>query len=103
MVTITKGDQCMRLRAHAAHIHATEQRINNRRGQAFDVNLAVRAVDILNAAAGGDGLQMPNPIRVPGATSMPWAAMYRSIGTALARCMDKWLWASKRAVSTRVV
>jgi hypothetical protein len=35
MVTITKGDQCMRLRAHAAHIHAIEQRINNRRGQAW--------------------------------------------------------------------
>jgi alkylation response protein AidB-like acyl-CoA dehydrogenase len=40
-----------------------EQRINNRRGQAFAVNLAVRAVDILNAAAGGNGLQMSNPIQ----------------------------------------
>jgi alkylation response protein AidB-like acyl-CoA dehydrogenase len=40
-----------------------EQRINNRRGQAFAVNLAVRAADILNAAAGGNGLQMSNPIQ----------------------------------------
>ena len=40
-----------------------EDRINNRRGQAFAVNLAVRAADILNAAAGGNGLQMSNPIQ----------------------------------------
>jgi resorcinol 4-hydroxylase (FADH2) len=40
-----------------------EQRINNRRGQAFAVNLAVRAADILNAAAGGNGLQMSNPVQ----------------------------------------
>jgi alkylation response protein AidB-like acyl-CoA dehydrogenase len=40
-----------------------EDRINNRRGQAFAVNLALRAADILNAAAGGNGLQMSNPIQ----------------------------------------
>ena len=52
--------------AHAVREHgeaSIEQRINNRRGQAFAVNLAVRAVDILNAAAGGNGLQMSNPIQ----------------------------------------
>ena len=40
-----------------------EQRIANRRGQAFAVRLALRATDILNAAAGGSGLQMSNPIQ----------------------------------------
>ena len=40
-----------------------EQRIGNRRGQAFAVRLALRATDILNAAAGGSGLQMSNPIQ----------------------------------------
>jgi alkylation response protein AidB-like acyl-CoA dehydrogenase len=40
-----------------------EQRINNRRGQAFAVNLAVQAANIVNAAAGGNGLQMSNPIQ----------------------------------------
>lgn len=40
-----------------------EERINNRRGQAFAVKLAVRAADILSAAAGGNGLQMSNPIQ----------------------------------------
>ena len=39
-----------------------QQRVANRRGQAFTVNLAVRAVDILNAATGGNGLAMSNPI-----------------------------------------
>ncbi len=39
------------------------QRITNRRGQAFAVNLAVRAVDILNAAAGGNGLELSNPVQ----------------------------------------
>jgi alkylation response protein AidB-like acyl-CoA dehydrogenase len=41
----------------------TERRVTNRRGQAFAVNLAVRAVDILNAATGGNGLAMSNPIQ----------------------------------------
>ncbi len=40
-----------------------QQRVANRRGQAFTVNLAVRAVDILNAATGGNGLAMSNPIQ----------------------------------------
>ncbi len=39
------------------------QRITSRRGQAFAVNLAVRAVDILNAATGGAGLAMSNPVQ----------------------------------------
>jgi alkylation response protein AidB-like acyl-CoA dehydrogenase len=42
---------------------SAEQRITNRRGQAFAVNLAVRAVDILNAATGGNGLALSNPIQ----------------------------------------
>jgi len=41
----------------------TERRVTNRRGQAFAVNLAVRAVDLLNAATGGNGLAMSNPIQ----------------------------------------
>jgi len=40
-----------------------QQRVTNRRGQAFAVNLAVRAVDILNAATGGHGLAMSNPVQ----------------------------------------
>jgi alkylation response protein AidB-like acyl-CoA dehydrogenase len=39
------------------------QRVTNRRGQGFAVNLAVRAVDILNASTGGNGLAMSNPIQ----------------------------------------
>jgi alkylation response protein AidB-like acyl-CoA dehydrogenase len=39
------------------------QRVTNRRGQAFAVNLAVRAVDLLNAATGGKGLAMSNPVQ----------------------------------------
>jgi alkylation response protein AidB-like acyl-CoA dehydrogenase len=39
------------------------QRITNRRGQSFAVNLAVRAVDILNAATGGNGLALSNPVQ----------------------------------------
>ena len=39
------------------------QRVINRRGQGFAVNLAVRAVDILNAATGGNGLAMSNPVQ----------------------------------------
>jgi alkylation response protein AidB-like acyl-CoA dehydrogenase len=41
----------------------TERRVTNRRGQAFAVGLAVRAVDLLNAATGGNGLAMSNPIQ----------------------------------------
>ncbi len=42
---------------------SVKQRITNRRGQAFAVNMAVRAVDILNAATGGNGLALSNPIQ----------------------------------------
>jgi alkylation response protein AidB-like acyl-CoA dehydrogenase len=42
---------------------SVQQRIVNRRGQSFAVNLAVRAVDILNAATGGNGLAMSNPVQ----------------------------------------
>jgi resorcinol 4-hydroxylase (FADH2) len=39
------------------------QRVTNRRGQVFAVNLAVRAVDTINAAMGGNGLAMSNPVQ----------------------------------------
>ena len=42
---------------------SVQQRITNRRGQAFAVNMAVRAVDILNAATGGNGLALSNPVQ----------------------------------------
>jgi alkylation response protein AidB-like acyl-CoA dehydrogenase len=42
---------------------SVEQRITNRRGQGFAVNLAVRTVHILNAATGGNGLAMSNPVQ----------------------------------------
>lgn len=42
---------------------SVEQRIINRRGQAFAVKLAVEAVDLLNAATGGNGLALSNPIQ----------------------------------------
>jgi resorcinol 4-hydroxylase (FADH2) len=42
---------------------SVRQRIVNRRGQAFAVNMAVRAVDILNAATGGNGLALSNPVQ----------------------------------------
>lgn len=42
---------------------SVERRVTNRRGQAFAVNLAVRATDILNAATGGNGLALSNPIQ----------------------------------------
>jgi alkylation response protein AidB-like acyl-CoA dehydrogenase len=40
-----------------------QQRVTNRRGQVFAVNLAVRAVDMINAAMGGNGLAMSNPVQ----------------------------------------
>jgi alkylation response protein AidB-like acyl-CoA dehydrogenase len=42
---------------------SVQQRIVNRRGQAFAVNMAVRSVDILNAATGGNGLALSNPVQ----------------------------------------
>ena len=42
---------------------SVQQRVTNRRGQVFAVSLAVRAVDILNAAMGGNGLALSNPIQ----------------------------------------
>ena len=78
-----------------------EQRVNSRRGQAFAINLAMRAANILNAAAGGSGLQTSNPIQrawrdvnaVGRHVSLNWDA----VGGA-----DRWLSASNRAVSTSV-
>jgi resorcinol 4-hydroxylase (FADH2) len=42
---------------------SVQQRITNRRGQCFAVKLAVDAVDILNAATGGNGLALTNPVQ----------------------------------------
>ena len=40
-----------------------QQRVTNRRGQAFAVAFGGRAVDILNAATGGNGLALANPVQ----------------------------------------
>ena len=40
-----------------------EQRIAVRRGQAFAVQLAVRALEALNASTGGPGFAVTNPIQ----------------------------------------
>ena len=40
-----------------------EDRITSRRGQAFAVSLALRAVEALNASTGGYGLALSNPIQ----------------------------------------
>ena len=40
-----------------------EQRITNRRGQAFAVGLALRAVEALNALGGGNGLALSSPVQ----------------------------------------
>ena len=71
-----------------------QQRITNRRGQAFAVNLAVKAVDSLSAATGGNGLVLTNPIQrawrdvnaVSRHVSLNWdgvAAMYGQMALGL--------------------
>jgi resorcinol 4-hydroxylase (FADH2) len=40
-----------------------EDRITSRRGQAFAVSLAIRAVEALNASTGGMGLALSNPVQ----------------------------------------
>jgi len=40
-----------------------EERILSRRGQAFSVNLAIRAIEALNASTGGAGLDLANPVQ----------------------------------------
>ena len=40
-----------------------EERITSRRGQAFAVTLALRAVEALNASTGGAGLDLANPVQ----------------------------------------
>jgi alkylation response protein AidB-like acyl-CoA dehydrogenase len=73
---------------------SVHQRIINRRGQAFAVNLAVRAVDILNAASGGAGLALSYPVQrawrdvnaVGGHVSVNWdavGAMYGQMALGL--------------------
>jgi alkylation response protein AidB-like acyl-CoA dehydrogenase len=42
---------------------SVKQRVLNRRGQAFAVKLAVQATDLLNAATGGNGLALSNPVQ----------------------------------------
>jgi alkylation response protein AidB-like acyl-CoA dehydrogenase len=40
-----------------------EDRVTSRRGQAFSVNLAIRAAEALNASTGGLGLDLSNPVQ----------------------------------------
>jgi alkylation response protein AidB-like acyl-CoA dehydrogenase len=40
-----------------------EDRILSRRGQAFSVSLAIRAIEALNASTGGAGLDLANPVQ----------------------------------------
>ncbi|WP_436764243.1 acyl-CoA dehydrogenase family protein [Streptosporangium sp. V21-05] len=47
----------------AGHEISVEERILSRRGQAFAVSLAVRAVEAVNGATGGQGLALANPIQ----------------------------------------
>jgi alkylation response protein AidB-like acyl-CoA dehydrogenase len=56
------------LRARARTVRAgspvtIEDRITSRRGQAFAVSLALRAVEALNASTGGAGLDLANPVQ----------------------------------------
>jgi alkylation response protein AidB-like acyl-CoA dehydrogenase len=56
----------LRARAHtvrAGHAVSIEDRITSRRGQAFAVSLALRAVEALNASTGGAGLDLSNPVQ----------------------------------------
>jgi resorcinol 4-hydroxylase (FADH2) len=56
------------LRDITAKVHAGEkitqdERIKSRRGQSFASNLALRAVEALNASTGGQGLTLDNPVQ----------------------------------------
>ncbi|HET7889739.1 MAG TPA: acyl-CoA dehydrogenase family protein [Bradyrhizobium sp.] len=42
---------------------SVEERILSRRGQAFSVSLAIRAIEALNASTGGAGLDLANPVQ----------------------------------------
>jgi alkylation response protein AidB-like acyl-CoA dehydrogenase len=42
---------------------SVEDRITSRRGQAFAVTLALRAIEGLNASTGGSGLDLSNPVQ----------------------------------------
>jgi alkylation response protein AidB-like acyl-CoA dehydrogenase len=42
---------------------SVDDRIVSRRGQAFAVNLAIRAAEALNASTGGQGLDLANPVQ----------------------------------------
>ena len=56
----------LRARAHtvrAGNLVTIEDRITSRRGQAFAVSLALRAVEALNASTGGAGLDLANPVQ----------------------------------------
>ncbi len=56
----------LRARAHtvrAGEPVTVEDRITSRRGQAFAVSLALRAVEALNASTGGAGLDLANPVQ----------------------------------------
>jgi resorcinol 4-hydroxylase (FADH2) len=56
----------LRARAHTVRAGGSvtiEDRITSRRGQAFAVMLALRAVEALNASTGGAGLDLSNPVQ----------------------------------------
>lgn len=65
-----------------------EDRLLSRRGQSFAVNLALRAVEALNASTGGLGLNMDNPVQrawrdanaVGRHISMNWDAVGTMVG-----------------------
>ena len=49
--------------ARTGALASVEERIESRRGQAFAVKLAVQAAEALNAATGGQGLSLGNPVQ----------------------------------------
>ncbi len=49
--------------AQRGQLASLEQRVTARRGQAFAVSLALRAVEALNASTGGHGLDLANPVQ----------------------------------------
>ena len=62
-----------------------EDRILSRRGQAFSVSLAIRAIEALNASTGGAGLDLANPVQRAwgdvNAVSRPISLDWDAVGT----------------------
>ncbi|NGO52791.1 flavin-dependent monooxygenase [Allomesorhizobium camelthorni] len=74
--------------AGSGNAFSVEDRLVSRRGQAFAVSLALRAVEALNASTGGTGLNLENPVQrawrdanaVGRHISMNWDAVGTMIG-----------------------